>query len=205
MEKMSASKAGKLGWVNGQKWRDQQQELIQDTYLKSPKICQNCNATLPYEKRRNKYCNHSCAAKKTNLGVTRHGGYKKTPCIFCSKVTKNISYCSPKCHKSHVWAKIKKSVEEIGFDNLGPFTKIPKRYLLETRGPKCEICGIIEWQGQPTPIVLDHINGHSDDWELTNLRLICPNCDAQTPTYKGKNVGNGRHYRRKRYNEGKSY
>lgn len=48
------------------------------------------------------------------------------------------------------------------------------------------------------PIVLDHINGDSTNWTLYNLRLICPNCDAQTNTYKGKNIGNGRHWRRQR-------
>src|SRR6266540_5330922 len=40
---------------------------------------------------------------------------------------------------------------------------------------------------------------------LDNLRLICPNCHAQTETYKAKNMGRGRHYRRERYAKGKSY
>jgi hypothetical protein len=40
---------------------------------------------------------------------------------------------------------------------------------------------------------------------LDNLRLICPNCHAQTQTYKNKNKGRGRHYRRERYAKGKSY
>ncbi len=38
-----------------------------------------------------------------------------------------------------------------------------------------------------------------------NLSLICSNCDANLPTYKSKNKGNGRHYRRIKYKEGKSY
>ena len=52
---------------------------------------------------------------------------------------------------------------------------------------KCEECGITEWRGQPTPIELDHINGNNRDNRLENLRLLCPNCHAQTPTYRGKN------------------
>jgi len=83
--------------------------------------------------------------------------------------------------------------------------KVARRYLLETRGCKCEICGISEWMGQKVPIVMDHINGNPEDNQLTNLRLICPNCDAQTPTYKSKNKGNGRHSRRERYKNGQSY
>jgi hypothetical protein len=52
---------------------------------------------------------------------------------------------------------------------------------------RCEECGIIEWRGKPTPIELDHINGNNRDNRLENLRLLCPNCHAQTPTYRGRN------------------
>ena len=52
---------------------------------------------------------------------------------------------------------------------------------------KCECCGITEWRGEPTPIELDHINGIHTDNRLENLRLLCPNCHAQTDTYRGKN------------------
>lgn len=59
--------------------------------------------------------------------------------------------------------------------------------------------------GQPIPIELDHIDGNPENNELDNLRLICPNCHAQTPTYKGANKGNGRHERKERYQKGLSY
>ena len=52
---------------------------------------------------------------------------------------------------------------------------------------KCECCGITEWNGQPTPIELDHIDGNRYNNTLDNLRILCPNCHAQTDTYRGKN------------------
>ncbi len=43
--------------------------------------------------------------------------------------------------------------------------------------------------GRPIPLELDHINGRRDDNRLDNLRILCPNCHAQTETYRGKNIG----------------
>lgn len=35
-------------------------------YYENPKKCEKCNSIILYEKRRGKYCNHSCAASETN-------------------------------------------------------------------------------------------------------------------------------------------
>lgn len=53
---------------------------------------------------------------------------------------------------------------------------------------ECSCCKLINWNNLPIPLELDHINGNHNDNSLVNLRLLCPNCHAQTDNYRGKNI-----------------
>jgi len=127
---------------------------------------------------------------------------KRKPCVRCGTVTANRKYCSIGCQHLHIWEELKKDAIEKG---RFPTWKNAKRWLLEINGITCDVCGHSRWMGKPMPITIDHINGNHTDHRIDNVRLICPNCDAQTDTYKGKNRGNGRHSRMERYNKGLSY
>lgn len=66
--------------------------------------------------------------------------------------------------------------------------KLHKRLLKEgIKEHKCEMCGNTLWNGKEIPLQLDHIDGNPHNHLLNNLRMLCPNCHAQTETYCGKN------------------
>lgn len=77
-------------------------------------------------------------------------------------------------------------VEDSVYDNtkrLGE--RLVREGVLERR---CAECGLTQWRGQPIPLDLDHVNGVRTDLRRENLRFLCPNCHALTPTYRGKNA-----------------
>jgi predicted nucleic acid-binding Zn ribbon protein len=203
---MNRSEAGRLGWEKIKKEHlAQRAALSEKTRLRHEQEhppCEQCSAPIPYEKRGNRFCSSSCFGFWTNA---RRKKPKGKACLICEKPVKHGAsiYCSNACHKA--WQR-KQNIQEIVSTGMVSFhSKTARQYLAELFGWKCALCGITQWQGQPTPLVLDHIDGNSDNNKLTNLRLICPNCDAQTPTYKAKNRGKGRHTRRTRYQNGQSY
>jgi hypothetical protein len=68
--------------------------------------------------------------------------------------------------------------------------------LMHEQGNKCEICGMPpEWNGSSLTFILDHIDGNPTNHIKDNLRMICPNCNSQLETSRGKKSG-GRYCQR---------
>jgi hypothetical protein len=113
-------------------------------------------------------------------------------------------YCSNECF--HLQKQRERDAELAAVNDFTGF--IPSRirnYLLRKHGNVCQLCGTEDWMGEPVPVVIDHVDGNSENNRQDNLRVICLNCDGLLPTFKARNRGNGRHLRRQRYAEGKSF
>ena len=175
-----------------------------EVHLKSheeEKECPVCGAKIPKHK---KFCCQSHAAIYSN----KHRERKKkvSHCEHCGKELvgwKNARnrFCSQECAIEY---SMKEKDKEYFAGKIVQQQTL-KRHFLKHNENKCSICGLTSWQDQPIVLVLDHIDGNPENNLPENLRLVCPNCNSQLPTFAGRNRGNGRAYRRQRYRENKSY
>ena len=198
---MNHREAGKLGYAKSRQACLKRAAENRCNALKrwNGASCPRCGKAIPYAQRRNRFCSHTCAAVFNN-----HNRSKATYCALCGKQKGRMArrFCSYGCAIKARW---KQRVREIDISGLVPNSRVGRRFLAERYGWCCSICKLEHWQEKPTPLVLDHIDGNATNWCVSNLRLVCPNCDALLPTYKGRNRGKGRHARRQRYHDGKSY
>lgn len=178
--------------------------------------CKNCGRTfISLISENRKFCDSSCAAvfnNKKHIKKTKQNKEyinKKTTinkkCINCEKeIIGHKKFCNSFCFQEHR-KKERHQLIENGDKSLT--NRAYKLYLIDKFGNKCMNCGwgIKNEYTNTIPIELEHIDGNGENNSLENLKLLCPNCHSLTPTYKGANVGNGRHKRRIRYKEGKSY
>lgn len=75
-------------------------------------------------------------------------------------------------------------------DSYRNTSRLRQRLIEECVLPRrCSSCDLTTWQGKPIPLELDHVDGDRTNNRLENLRLLCPNCHALTPTYRGRNIG----------------
>lgn len=143
------------------------------------------------------------SAKRDDSNKVKRNHNKKTLCKICgTEIRCNSKYglCNDCFIKSRREEKIKHWLET-GDTGTAPAQKPPdiiRKYVFDKQNGKCAICGMEnKWDGKELKFIFDHIDGNAADSSISNVRLICPNCDSQLDTFKSKNKNSARQFRHK--------
>lgn len=124
-------------------------------------------------------------------------------CLFCKKQfdfkrgASSGKYCSNTCQHNY---QMQKSIESWLSGGKKPGRTALLNYLNRIYGRKCSCCKLEKWMDHEITLEVDHKDGNPYNNSPDNLRYLCPNCHAQTDSFKGKNKGNGRIERREKAN-----
>lgn len=133
---------------------------------------------------------YSIAQVLTKLGLSPKGGnyrvfkkFEKMYDIDTSHFT-GQGHLKGKSHKFNTTPLSEILIKDYEYSS----NKLRKRLIVEgLKEHRCECCMLNEWLGEPIPLELDHIDGDHYNNTIENLKILCPNCHAKTPTYRGKN------------------
>ena len=153
-------------------------------------ICDyGCNSEALYRLKNGKNCCSKVVSSCEAMKKINSNGLKKAykegnhSCIF-----------NDEHRKKSTETRLKKAKEKLlsgEYTGSNHYVKKILTDLLKVES-KCQKCGINEWFTQPIPLELDHIDGNSRNNDPDNLRLLCPNCHSLTPTWRGRNINNGK-------------
>lgn len=137
--------------------------------------------------------NRSIAAIIRELGLSECGGNYATIKKYVRQLGLGTRHWTGQGHlrgRTPHWFKPKPLTNYLVKNGHVSRSRIKSRLIKE--GILALVCALCRtgstWNGRSLVLVLDHMNGDPKDYTLSNLRLLCPNCNSQTETFAGRNI-----------------
>jgi hypothetical protein len=152
--------------------------------------CKKCDIEFEPRKGYKTYCSDKCrnsrnfsetAIQKKSIATSKMWNYGNLKDLNWKEINNDKNKIE-KC-KEHWIQLLKKRIDNGDKIWIGTL----KKFLIEENGHKCMICETEEWMGNFIHLEIDHIDGDKKNNNLTNLRILCPNCHSQTDTWRFKN------------------
>lgn len=174
-------------------------------HKRKERYCQFCSGTHFNTLR--KYCSDKCMrdSRKTQVKEAKVFVAKEKNCLSCGAIFTNainprVNHCSVKCssnvsHKKRTEEKIQLWLSgEWSGGSTRSLSDTIRNHLLREANYCCSSCGFNtpHPSDDKTILEIDHIDGDGTNHRPENLKVLCPNCHALTPTYRARNMGNGR-------------
>jgi hypothetical protein len=154
--------------------------------------CSSAGCTNGLKGGATRYCSRKCSALAQKK--------PRSQCLSgCGTIANwhRSNYCSISCAHGHRYRCRAEAFLTEGGTRGYVSPHFLARFLRDYYGERCLRCG---WSKRHpntgnVPVEVEHIDGNWENNRLTNLTLLCPNCHALTPTFRGLNRGRGRAYR----------
>jgi hypothetical protein len=154
------------------------------------KICPKCNKGFDEDVIRGygrTYCSRTCANSRSRDPETRRKIAYTAKNTWNAKSEDGKIKAIEALQRGHI-SRTKNSLQRLlteSTEALGHHARKKKVFLEQHE--KCNKCGIQDWNGEPLSFELEHKDGDKHNNVRDNLEVLCPNCHAQTSTWRGRN------------------
>lgn len=151
-------------------------------------VCEKCGIENEGTFGSGRFCSRSCANSRIRTEETKQKISESMKKQFLEKGCPEKNELQKEALKKASRAfieKCKKELMEADFSTL-KYDRLRKRLLAEN-GHICNKCKLTEWLDQPIALEVEHKDGNNQNNTRENLEMLCPNCHAQTETWRGRN------------------